>query len=316
MTDTRTIPFVIRAKTRLPDDYKLLKPPARPTCLVSLQNEVTFHMHGILGPPNGDSALGERAQVQHFIAAQRAQLPVGWQAIEVYPLLSDDHWRPEHAALWAELDILACVARRNLHDSRLRALDGQAVARGNYAALFDEFQRLLNGPEEPVHQFLKRHPELLSPTHEKVWSKLRFGDRISDFVFRVPYNDYELVEIEAPVRLLFRKDGQQREELTHAINQIADWVQYIEDNKAQVENELGLVGISTNPRSLIVIGRSECLSDDNRRKLATLANQISKLRILTYDDVLEAARRNLERIFGLLQVVPGENVEIYFFNPP
>ena len=60
----------------------------------------------------------------------------------------------------------------------------------------------LTGREEPLHQFLKQHPELLYPTVEKCWSKLPFGNHSSDFVFREPYNEYLLVEIEAPVREL------------------------------------------------------------------------------------------------------------------
>jgi hypothetical protein len=132
-------------------------------------------------------------------------------------------------------------------------------------------------------------------------------------VFREPYNDYELVELEAPIRRLFRKDGQQREELTHAVNQIADWITYIEDHREVVEHDLGLSGISTSPRTLIVIGRSDSLTDENRRKLTTLQNQINKLRILTYDDLLASARANLERILGPLSI-RGENVRFYFFN--
>jgi len=171
----------------------------------------------------------------------------------------------------------------------------------------------LQGPEEPVHQFLRQHPVLICPTAEKVWSKLPFGSRVSDFVFREAHNDYQLVELEAPVRPLFRKDGQQREELTHAINQISDWIAYIEDNRKTVEEKLGLIGISASPRTLIVIGRSDVLTDDNRRKLTTLQNQISKLRILTYDDLVNTARTNLERILGPLSI-RGENIRFYYFK--
>jgi hypothetical protein len=177
----------------------------------------------------------------------------------------------------------------------------------------DEFKGLLEGPEEPVHQFLKSHPVLISPTCDTYWSKLPFGDRISDFVFREPHDDYELVELEAPIRAMFRSDGQQRQELTHAINQILDWLQYIEDNKQKVENEFGLTGISTSPRSLIVIGRSDTLNSEDRRKLTTIQNQIPRLRIITYDDLLDGARATIERILG--PVGPrGHNVRIYFFN--
>jgi len=252
--------------------------------------------------------------VERFIAQSRFKLPVGWQAIEIYPLLDVEYWNPENAGTWAELDILAIAAQRNLQVVQLNELDPRAETRAHYVALLSEFERLLEGPEEPVHQFLHRHPELISPTSDKHWSKLALGTRtVCDFVFREPFRDYELVEIEKPDNQMFRQDGQQHENLTHAINQTTDWVKYIEDNKRTVEHELGLTGISTNPRRLVVIGRSKSLTEENRRKLVTLQNDQPKLRILTYDDLLAHAKNDLERILGPLSLT-GENVKLYFFK--
>lgn len=309
-----TLRFGIFANSQLPEGFKLPIPPTRPVCLVSIQNEVVLEMGGLVVPVDTPLRI-DGPDVDQFIVHSRFKLPVGWLAIEVYPLLGDEYWRPEHASMWAELDILAIAAQRNLQEVQLTALDPRAETRRRYAALLHEFELLLQRPEEPVHQFLRQHPELISPTCDMYWSKLAFGARVSDFVFREPHNDYELVELEAPIRRLFRRDGQQREELTHAINQIADWIKYIEDNKKTVEEHLGLTGISTSPRSLVVIGRSESLTDENRRKLTTLQNQISKLRILTYDDLLAGARANLERILGPLTLfITGENVRLCFFK--
>jgi len=71
------------------------------------------------------------------------------------------------------------------------------------------------------------------------------------------------------------------------MNQIADWLGHLGDHKRGYGAEVGLTGISTNPRTLIIIGRSDTLTDDNRRKLH-LQSTNPKLRILTYDDVLAA----------------------------
>ena len=250
---------------------------------------------------------------EQFIVHSRFKLKVGWEAFEIYPPIPDNYWKPEYARSLAELDLLAVLAQRNSMSAELNRLDGRAATRDYYAGLLSQFDELLSGAEEPVHQFLKAHPELLCPTSEQSWSKLPFGDRVSDFVFKEPFNDYQLVEIEAPIRELFRKDGQQREELTHAINQVLDWIQYIGNNKQKVEADLGLVGISPNPRALIVIGRSQSLTDDNRRKLATIQAQHNKLRILTYDDLIASARANLEKMLGPLSLV-AHNAEIYYFR--
>jgi hypothetical protein len=306
----RTIPLVGLANSKLPQDFVQAPPPARPTPIMSIVNEIELELGGTIEDVN--PVHGAMAKNQQFVARSKVQLPVGWLAIEIYPILGMEHWQPSFAPLWAELDILASAAKWNLQQARLNTLDSRVDVREAYVALLDEFESLLKGPEEPVHQFLKANPELISPTSNQCWSKLAFGDRKSDFVFREANDDYELVELEAPVRLLFRKDEQPRVELTHAINQISDWIRYIEDNKQKVELELGLIGISANPRTLIVIGRSDTLSKNNRRKLVTLQSQIPKMRILTYDDLLINARATLERILGPLNF-RTQNLRLYFY---
>jgi hypothetical protein len=306
-----SIAVAMFASSKPSSSYREASPPARPAPLVSLTSDLTMELGGELLP--AEEKTRAQSKQQQFVVRARFPLAVGWRAIEMYPLLPDECWQVGSAPLWAELDILAAAAQHNLQEKKYDALDSRAGARAQYAALLEEFKLLLDGPEEPMHQFLRNHPELIAPTSDRFWSKLRFGARVSDFVFREPQNDYELVELEAPVRELFRKDGQQREELTHAINQVADWISYIEDDRKRVEDELGLVGISTNPRSLIVIGRSDSLRPEDRRKLTTLQNQIPKLRIMTYDDLLASARATLERILGPLEF-GGPNVSVYFFS--
>lgn len=303
---------VIFASANLPDGFQIPQPPARPICLASIQNEITVQLDGLVNS-SGHAKATEKTNTHRFLASRRLELPVGWLAIEIYPALSDDHWNPAYASIWAELDILAIAARHNLHENRLHELDPRAETRRQYGLLLREFEHLLNGPEEPLHQFLRQHPELISPTSDKQWSKVPFGATKSDFVFREPHNDYELVELEAPARQLFRQDGQQHADLTHAVDQTIDWVRYIEDNKRTVEDELGLSGISINPRRLIVIGRSKSLTEENRRKLTALLNGQPKLRILTYDDLLAGARANLERVLGPLSLT-GQNLRIHFFK--
>ena len=97
--------------------------------------------------------------------------------------------------------------------------------------------------------------------------------------------EYLLVELENPARKLFTKTGRQSAELTHAIDQTLDWRRYIEDNLSAVQRELGLDGITSNPKSLVVIGRGAALDENLRRILATKMNQSPYLTILTYDDL-------------------------------
>lgn len=132
-------------------------------------------------------------------------------------------------------------------------------------------------------------------------------------MFREPYQDYLLVEIEAPHRELFRKDGHPRHALNHAISQIHDWLGYIQNNKATVENELGLIGISSSPRALVVIGRSTSLTESNQRTLAVLQERHTRLTIMTYDNVLERARAHLERQLGPMSL-KTQNLNMYYYR--
>ena len=252
---------------------------------------------------------GERGQ--KFLTRSPFKLPFGWEAIELFPPYDPDTWDPSLAPLWAEMNLLAAITRHNLWDQKLREIDPNAQARKMMAELILQYESLLAGPEEPLHQFIKKNPQLLCPTHDRVWSKLPLGNRISDFVFREPAGGYLLVELEQPSHLLFRKHGQPRQALNHAIDQVMDWRRYLEDNLSTAQRELGLEGISSNPRCLIVIGRSSSLDEGNRRKLTSMENASPWLKIMTYDDLLANAKATAENILGPLWDA-GPNTEVYF----
>ena len=234
----------------------------RPQPIVSVTNEIELQIGDHVEPAH--ETPREITHSEQFVGRAHGVLSVGWQAIEVYPSLPKERWDENLAPSWAELDLLAALAQRNFTDASFARLDGRAEARRQYSALLAEFESLLGGHEEPIHQFLKRNPVLISPTSVRGWSKVPFGSHVSDFVFLEPTNDYVLVEIEAAHRELFRQDGHPRQELTHAIGQIDDWVQHIQDHKSDVEQQLP--GISTNPRAVVVIGRSAALTDENRAR--------------------------------------------------
>jgi hypothetical protein len=250
---------------------------------------------------------------RRFLVRNQIRLPVGWEAIDIFPPFDPRAWKPDSVAIWAERDLLAAVLQKNIRDGKFRAIDPNAQARRKMARLFAECEGLLNGNEESLHQFIKANPGILCPTHCRLWSKLPLGKRDTDFVFREPSGDYLLVEIEKPSHLLFRNDGQQREELTHAIDQVTDWRRYMEDNLRTVQSELGLEGISSNPSCLIVIGRSVSLDDANKRKLVALQNTMPKLRIMTYDDLIANAKAAAENILGPLWDA-GPGAEVYLLS--
>ena len=301
------IGFNIRVKT--PPEEELPRPPHKPFCLLSAHNSFELNIIGELLDKQDNMNAGRR-----FMTRTLMKLPVGWECIEVFPSLETVFWNPDYAKIWAENDILATVVRKQARESELNSLDPNAAARKHYSGILHSYKQLLESDpdkEEILQVFLKEHPYLLYPTFLEMWPKLAIGAKKTDFVFKDATSDYVLVELEKSTDKLFIKSGDASAKLNHARDQILDWKRFIESNLMTVQNELGLVGISANPRSLIVIGRSKDLTTKNRRKLATIENDSPKLKIMTYDDVYENAKSTIENLLGPLSAEMG-TTDIYY----
>ena len=99
--------------------------------------------------------------------------------------------------------------------------------------------------------------------------------------------------------------------MSHAQGQLLDCKRDLEDNLTTVQNELGLDGISSNPRGLIVIGRAHTLTPENGRKLITIGNENPELRIMIYDDFHDNTKTLVENLFGHLWKIVG-TTQVYY----
>ncbi|MEE8187160.1 MAG: Shedu anti-phage system protein SduA domain-containing protein [Nitrososphaerales archaeon] len=245
----------------------------------------------------------------------RTPVPVGvkWNAFEIYSPYEPEQWNHKIAAQWAEQEILLWTTRQNMHRQRFLDIDPLFDARKYFVELIKSFDDVLENArkEEDLQKFLSDNPLLIEPTYKNMWSKLSLGTRDTDFVFELAIGDYLLVELEHPAKKLFRKNGVQSADLTQAIDQTVDWRRYIEDNLTTVQREQGLTGITSNPKSLIVIGRSSTLNARLRRKLATSTGQSPNLKILTYDDLRNQTVTIFENMVGTLHQQPGQT-EVYY----
>ncbi len=288
---------------------ELPKSPQKPYCLLSVKNSLELQMFGVLTGKDETFDEGKR-----FLARSKINLPVGWECIEIYPFFELEAWRPEYASVWAEKDLLAAIVTNQFNESHYQSLDPKATARESLAKILKDYKDLLDSNrdrEEVLQCFLRDNPLLLCPTLTKKWPKLSLGAYVTDFVFQEAAGDYLLVELERQDDPLFIKNGHTSAKLNHAKGQILDWKRYIEDNLSTVQTELGLTGISANPNSLVVIGRSHSLTPENRRKLVSIENQCPKVKIMTYDDVYENAKAVIENLLGPLWDVGG-NTQIYY----
>lgn len=308
--ETTLINAKIRYNVIIERPIELLPPPPRkPYCLLSVRNDLEIGLEGELVPDGFTLGQGKR-----FVLRTPIRLPVGWECIEVFPFVDLAYWKPEFAATWAENDLLASVVAHKLREEKFNTLDPNAAARKKFSTLLAAYEQLLDldpEMEEELQVFLKGNPVLLCPANVKMWPKLTLGDHKTDFVFQEALGDYLLVELKKSTDRLFLKNGDESRELRHALGQIVNWKRYLEDNLSTVQRELGLTGISPNPRSTIIIGRSQSLSAENKRRLTTIHNISPKTSILTYDDLLLSTKAIVENLLGPLWGELG-NTEIYY----
>lgn len=131
------------------------------------------------------------------------------------------------------------------------------------------FENLLESGEQneaPFQKILEEYPSLLGPLvvghHDTyVIPKARLGaEHVTDFLvlgFNSLGSQWLAIELEAPRHALLTKDGALRSEVHHAIKQIQEWREWLTQNVAYAQEQLGLYGITNRVKGLVLIGRSD-----------------------------------------------------------
>ena len=152
--------------------------------------------------------------------------------------------------------------------------------------------------EEQVHQFLTRTPILLPliwPLYNRVFSKLRLGNQhVTDFAFARLTTcgvQWYFIELEHPRHPLFNRSGDPSAKLSHGLRQINDWESWFRQHINYVEHTLPFQksmresGLYTDVELMLVIGRRELLTDDQRQRLRTMVKPNQS--IMTYDRLVD-----------------------------
>ena len=165
----------------------------------------------------------------------------------------------------------------------------------------NEFDKLLEfsaDDEEVIHQWLNRDENhiFLDPSANKIWSKIKFGDKTSDFVIQRHDGTYLLVEIEKPsTQILKASDQEPTASFNHACNQVRDWQRYVRENIHTARNELGLTGIY-EPDGLVVAGLSSQINSDSAQNRWQDLKNNHEFDILTFDELSSRVRIPAHRI--------------------
>jgi hypothetical protein len=148
--------------------------------------------------------------------------------------------------------------------------------------------------EGDIQCYLTENWMLLAPTAVKVIPKVKLGSEYEvDFVVGLADQQYILVEIERPEHKLFTQRGDPSAELSHAQRQVEDWRQWIHENIAYARTIMP--GIN-EPHCWVIIGRRSHMVERDEKALARRNAELHHITILTYDDLLDVARRHLDNL--------------------
>jgi len=161
-----------------------------------------------------------------------------------------------------------------------------------------QFRNLLTGSarEEDLQSFLKENSFFLKPASEVIPKQKLGNDFITDFVLLNILDQgpsYTFVEIERASHKVLTKDKLLAEPVNMAIKQTRDWDVWLERNKAYIQGKLR--GFET-PQYLVVIGRSNKMSDEEKAYLRSYNREYMNISLLTYDDLLKQAEEFLESL--------------------
>ncbi len=167
-------------------------------------------------------------------------------------------------------------------------------------AAVDEFEKVLEvhaNDEKMIQLYLdaKRNRILLEPSmmptlRREVW----IGNKKADFVVELPPGErYLLVEIERPIHRLFTGKDRVTAEVTHAQQQIEDWMNRISEHPHEARETLP--GIR-EPQGWVVIGRRSSMTEHQQTVLERRNARHQNITIMTYDDLLDRAKQHLANL--------------------
>lgn len=133
----------------------------------------------------------------------------------------------------------------------------------------NSFQQLLaSNPDEPtIQSYLENHPQsLVANKHilgNVVVRKLPLGrDLVTDFSYVEPQSGrayLHMIEIESSTKEIFTKEDQFTEKFNHALQQVVDWMQWVERNRQGVIDLLEPLRAPTNAAIVMYTARGHLL---------------------------------------------------------
>ena len=239
----------------------------------------------------------------------------------IYAALDRSKEREDEGWLWYETipDTFICECgtttlglgflRRNLLECLGR--ERRDIAELNFVPLYESssiaslrrtFADLLNShpQEELLHKFIDENPILLHQfPADKIFLKPRIlTSFVADFCILTSQQELILIELERTTTRLMKKDGGLAAPLSHAFDQVRDWLHLVREHRLSVldslnidKNEVGSV------RGVVIAGRHSGYNEMHLLRLKSAYR--GEVTLLTYDDLLLSLDALIRRMDAL-----------------
>ncbi|MEX3007429.1 Shedu anti-phage system protein SduA domain-containing protein [Hoeflea sp. TYP-13] len=214
----------------------------------------------------------------------------------------DDSWKcgcgaTEMPLVYLKMGFSSVLGRRQTSSANLSVepLYKKSVLeniRYNFVELLEQSPR-----EEEVQKFIKENTILLyTYSATKIIPKPSIGTKFkADFGILDTNNDLNLVEIERPGLRLLKQDGHRTSGLTHAFDQVGDWLNEIEIHRIAILEGMGLQNDHVNKiRGVVIAGRDSGHDAGHLRKLRMRPND--GFAFYTYDDLISTLDNLIQSI--------------------
>ncbi len=209
-----------------------------------------------------------------------------------------------------KVNIDLSIIRRNLHGllgHRRRGKENFHFAplyeRSSLEHIQTEYVDLLNSSprEELLQQFFVKNPVLLHQfPSERLFPKPPIlTSFVADFAVVTPQRELILIELEKTTTRLMNKDGGVASDLTHAFDQVSNWLHTIDEHRLAVLDSLKIDREQVSlVRGVVIAGRDIGYDAHHLRTLKG-RNDRGRIVLLTYDDIAFALDALIQKIDAL-----------------
>ena len=152
-----------------------------------------------------------------------------------------------------------------------------------------------NTTEREFQQFFEQNYWMFGVEYIEAISQEKISDKdIPDFLLKKYDEFYDILDLKLPIPKLFKNIGNKRHprhELSEGCSQIENYIDYSIENTKKIEDDMQKR--IYRPQGILVIGRSDISEKD---RLQRFNYNHSKVKIMTYDDVIQKATNLIDKI--------------------